>query len=189
LLAAALVFSGCANQLAEGDASDTTRIATAEQPPAPAPSAAPKQKQAAAKKSATYSVAAGRASPKQTADEASCTAVEACAAVLKGMVASTDRTWIDRPAKPKVMANGVRLFTYRALRTKLSCNELASALTEVEAAGRTFSQKVGDLEPAQVERVKALSVEVGRELRDERARRCTAKAKEGPDGSAPHPQG
>lgn len=189
-LAAALGLAGCAGQIAQSDPTDTTRVAAAE-PPAvetpPAP-AKPKQKIATAKKSATYTVAAGEAPARQAAGEAGCADVETCASVLKAMVANTDRTWIDRPAAPKVMANGVRLFTYRALRSKLSCGELATALSEVEAAQRTFSGPVGDLQPEQARRVRSLSVEVGGELQAERAGRCAPRSKEGPVGSVPSPQ-
>lgn len=185
-LLAALGLAGCANQLAQSDASETTRVAAAPPLPVEAPAQPkPKQKSAALKKSATYTVAAGQAPARQPDGEASCTVVEACASVLKDMVADTDRTWIDRPAKPAVMANGVRLFTYRVLRTKLSCNELTTALSEVEAAQRTFSRPIGDLQPEQAQRVKSLSLEVGEELRTERARRCAPKVKDGPIGSAP----
>lgn len=191
LLAAVLGLAGCAGQIAQSDLEDRTRVATAEPPAAEAPpaQAKPKPKIAAAKTSATYTVAAGEA-PSRTAigrDEASCIGVETCAAVLKAMVASTDRTWIDRPAAPAVLANGVRLFAYRALRSKLNCGELATALSEVEAAQRGFSGPVGDLEPEQVQRVRGLSVEVGGELRAERARRCAPQSKEGPVGSVPSP--
>lgn len=188
-LLAALGLAGCANQLAESDAAETTRVAAAPPLPVEAPvSPKPKQKSATLKKSATYTVAAGQAPARPPNGETSCTAVEACASVLKDMVADTDRTWIDRPAKPAVMANGVRLFTYRALRAKLSCSELTTALSEVEAAQRTFSRPVGDLQPEQARRVKSLSLEVGEELRTERARRCAPKAKDGPIGSVPPPR-
>lgn len=191
LLAAVLGLAGCAGQIAQSDPKDTTRVAAAEPPAAEAPAAPakPKPKIAAAKKSATYTVAGGEAPPRPASDrdEASCTGVETCASVLKAMVADTDRTWIDRPATPTVLANGVRLFAYRALRSKLSCGELATALSEVETAARSFSGPVGGLQPEQVRRVRGLSIEVGGELRTERERRCAPQSKEGPVGSVPPP--
>ena len=69
--------------------------------------------------------------------------------MLKAMVASPDRSWLHRPATPAVLANGVRLFAYRALVPKLDCGELAMALTEVETAAHTFSHAVAGLQPEQ----------------------------------------
>jgi hypothetical protein len=162
------------------------RIATAEPPPAEerAPPAKPKQKIAAAKKPSTYTLAAKEPAPRQAAgrDEAGCVSVENCASVLKAMVASPDRSGAHRPAAPDVLANGVRLFAYRALRPKFACSELATALSEVGAAARTFSGPVANLRPEQIRRVRSLSVEVGRELQAERARRCAPQSKDGPVG-------
>jgi hypothetical protein len=103
------------------------------------------------------------------------------------MVASPDRSWVHRPAAPTVLANGVRLFAYRTLRPRLDCDELAAALTELETAVHTFGNPLAGLQPEQMHRVRNLSIQVGGELHDERARRCAAQAKEGPVGSIPPP--
>ena len=59
--------------------------------------------------------------------------------MLKAMVAGSDRSWVQRPAPPAVLSNGVRLFAYRALAPKLGCSEIALALAEVETRLRRRS--------------------------------------------------
>ena len=171
-------------QTAESDPEARTRVATAEPPPTEkqAAPAKPKQNIAAAKKQSAYTLAAREPPPRQAAgqDEASCVSVENCASVLKAMVASPDRSWVHRPATPAVLANGVRLFAYRALRPRLDCGELSAALTEVETAAHTFSHPLAGLQPEQMHRVKSLSIAVGGELQDEQARRCVQQGKETP---------
>jgi len=98
--------------------------------------------------------------------------VETCGSVLKAMVAGTDRSWVQRPAPPKVIANGVRLFAYRALKPALTCGELSAALSEVRRATSTFASPVAGFEPEKAARVKQLSAEVADELKAERAQRC-----------------
>jgi hypothetical protein len=191
LLAAVLGLTGCAMQTAESDPDARTRVAAAE-PPAMEKQAAPtkpKQNIAAARKQSPTAPAEKEPLARQAAiqDEASCVSVENCASVLKGMVASPDRSWVHRPAAPTVLANGVRLFAYRALRPRLDCDELAAALTELETAVHTFGNPLAGLQPEQMHRVRNLSIQVGGELHDERARRCAAQAKEGPVGSIPPP--
>ena len=179
LLAAVLGHTGCAMQMVESDPEAITRIAAAEPPAAEkqAAPAKPKQNIAAAKKQGP-ATPAGR-------DEASCVSVENCASVLKAMVASSDRSWVHRPAAPTVLANGVRLFAYRALRPRLDCGELAAALTEVETAAHTFGHPLAGLQPEQMQRVKSLSIAVGGELQDERARRCVQQGQVDSVGSVP----
>ena len=194
LLAGALGLAGCAMLTAQGEPEVTARVAAAEPPPTErqAAPAKPNQTVAAAKKPSTHTLAAREPAPRQAASrgEADCTGVEICASVLKAMVANPDRSWLHRPAAPAVLANGVRLFAYRTLRSDLACGELAAALSEVEAAARTFSAPVAGLQPGQLRRVKSLSVEVGAELQDETARRCAPQGKDAPIGSiAPPPRG
>jgi len=191
LLATVLGLTGCALETAQSDPEARTRIATAEPPPADRRSAPtkPKQNIAAARKQSTYTLAAKEPPLRQAAvqDEASCSSVENCASVLKAMVASPDRSWVDRPAAPAVLANGVRLFAYRALRPKLDCGELAAALTEVETAAHTFSHPLAGLQPEQMQRTRSLSIEVGGELQAEQARRCAPQGKDGSVGSISPP--
>ncbi len=186
-----LGLAGCAMQTVESDPEAMTRVAAAESSATEkqAAPAKPKQNIAAAKKQSTYTLAAKEPPPRQAAsqDEASCVSVENCASVLKAMVASPDRSWVQRPAAPTVLANGVRLFAYRALRPRLDCGELAAALTEVETAAHTFGHPLAGLQPEQMQRVKSLSIAVGGELQDERTRRCVQQGKVDPVGSIPPP--
>lgn len=191
LLAAVLGLTGCAMHTAESDPDARTRVAAAE-PPATekqAPPTKPKQNITAARKQSPTTPTGKEPLARQATgqDEASCVSVENCASVLKAMVASPDRSWVHRPAAPTVLANGVRLFAYRALGSRLDCDELAAALTELETAVHTFGNPLAGLQPEQMHRVRNLSIQVGGELHEERARRCAAQAKEGPVGSIPPP--
>lgn len=184
LLAAVVGLAGCAWQNAESDPESRTRIAGWSQP-APeerAPAAKPERAVAAVKKAPAKPALAPALvkapQPRQqgvVGDEAGCTGVETCTSVLKAMVAGTDRSWVQRPAPPKVIANGVRLFAYRALKPTLTCGELNAALSEVKRAAHTFAGPVVGLEPEQTARVKQLSAEVADELSAERAQRCAGE--------------
>jgi hypothetical protein len=99
---------------------------------------------------------------------------QACLSELRALLADPVRAWVGKPQPPRVYANGVRLFAYRALRTKLSCVELHTALAEMEAAGRTLSGEVSGLNAGELSRIRTLNTEVEGELRVERARRCKA---------------
>jgi hypothetical protein len=191
LLATVLGLTGCAMLTAQSDPEARTRVAAAEPPPTEkqAAPAKPKQNIAAAKKQSTYTLAAKEPPRRQAAgqDEASCVSVQNCASALRAMVADPDRSWVHRPATPAVLANGVRLFAYRALRPKLGCSELAAALFEVEIAAHTFSHPLAGLQPEKMHRVKSLSIEVGGELQAEQARRCVRQGKDGPVGALPPP--
>jgi hypothetical protein len=189
----ALAMAGCAWQTMESSSEFKTGVV--EQPSskgadvrtaAPTPAPKPKDKIAAAKNPDKSEPAAKQppASPVAHQDEASCADVNKCVSVLKAMVADPNRTWIRRPAAPAVLANGVRLFAYRALRPKLTCSELAAALTETEMAAHAFSGSIAGLQPEQITHVRILSVEVGDELQAENARRCSPQSKDGPVGSA-----
>jgi hypothetical protein len=184
LLAVALGLAGCALQNVQGDAAATMRVAAADPPPASDQAAPPEPRPKTAVKAAHAKVAAARPARQPAAgqDETSCASVEVCASVLKAMVANPDRSWLKRPAAPAVLANGVRLFAYRALKPALACEELAAAKSEVEAAARTFSGPVAGLQAAQIRRVRSLSVDVGAELGAESAQRCASRGKGGPVG-------
>jgi hypothetical protein len=184
---AAFSLAGCAWQAMESGYQQETRLAekpAAKEPEVRAASAKPKAKVAEAKKSSA-DTAAAKKPPAQAAgsqDETSCVDVDKCVWVLKTMVADPDRSWMQRPAAPAVLANGVRLFAYRALRPTLGCSELAAALTEIETAAHAFSGPIAGLKPEQTSRVRTLSVEVGGELQAESARRCGPGSKGGSVG-------
>lgn len=185
---ATLALAGCAWLPTQNDTSIKASMASAERPPVKTaaavrtPAATPKVAVAEPVKPA-YRVAAGPA-PRPSAasaaapeNESSCTNVELCASILRAMVANPDRSWIGRPARPTTLANGVRLFAYRALGPTLSCGELAAALREVEAGQAALSGPVPGLDPERVARAKALVAEVGDELQAESAGRCGAERK------------
>jgi hypothetical protein len=183
-LLAALALAGCASEGMDGASelksgivelpasrgADTRTAAAKPKDAKPTDKVAAADKADAPKAAAQYRPAASGGNAQ---DEASCTSVDKCANVLRAMVAGSDRKWIGRPASPTVLSNGVRLFAYRALKPKLSCPELAAALTEVETAAQTFSGPIGNLDPEQAGRARTLSVEVGDELAAENARRCS----------------
>lgn len=175
LSAAVLGLAGCAWQNAESDPEAMTRVAGWSQP-APEEKAPPARPAISEPKKALAKPAVAAApqprQPSVAGDEASCAGVETCGSVLKAMVAGTDRSWVQRPAPPKVIANGVRLFAYRALKPALTCGELSAALSEVRRATSTFASPVAGFEPEKAARVKQLSAEVADELKAERAQRC-----------------
>jgi hypothetical protein len=178
LLVATLGLGGCAWQSPESE----LHVAVADR--APVEEAAPPartERMAEVKKvppKAVVAKAPQRPLKPVDRDEAGCAGVESCAPVLKAMVSGPDRSWVQRPASPAVLANGVRLFAYRSLRSKLACSELATALTEVGAAARTFSGPVTGVAAEQTARVRSLSAEVKDELRAEHTQRCSAKEKQ-----------
>lgn len=179
LLAATLGIAGCASQNADSDGMLFPRVAGWNQPPpeerAAPPPAKPEKPVAAVKKAPVKpDLAKAPQQPRGelVRDEAACAGVDTCTSVLKAMVAGADRSWVQRPVPPKVLANGVRLFAYRALKPSLSCGELNAAVSEVTRAAQAFAGPVDGLEPAQAARVRQLSAEVADELKAERAQRC-----------------
>jgi hypothetical protein len=92
--------------------------------------------------------------------------------MLKTMIDSPDRGWIGKQQPPSTYANGTRFFAYRALRTKLTCNELALAVDEVRAASKSLGRPVPGMSAEQLSRTRALSAQVEGELTKERAGRC-----------------
>ena len=76
------------------------------------------------------------------------------------------------PASATTLANGVRFFAYRALRPRLTCSELTTALHEVTIAKAAFAGPVPGLLPDQIGRARTLSAQVEAELKTERSTRC-----------------
>src|SRR3990170_4505945 len=98
-----------------------------------------------------------------------CSTPEKCTAQLRKMIDDPKRDWVGQVQPPDVYANGTRLFAYRALRKKLSCNDLKRALEETNAA-------IPSLEPARYTQVRALMTEIARELSVEDGKRCRPRA-------------
>jgi len=177
VIAAALVLAGCAWQNGQSSSEMQTGVAPMTAP-ATQPAPPPKPKVVEGKKPAIYAPAS-KGPPQSAAshEEASCANVEGCASVLKAMIADPNRAWAQRPATPTILANGVRLFAYRALRPKLTCRELGSALSEIDAAAQAYSGTIAGLPAEQASRAQSLCLQVGEELRAERSSRCSAQSK------------
>lgn len=96
-----------------------------------------------------------------------------CVAQLKALIDNPDRSWIGQPEPPADHATGTRLFAYRALQNKLTCEELSRAIEEIEAAAAAFTGKPTGIDARTTARVLALNASVETELRAERTRRCS----------------
>jgi len=177
-LVTALLLAGCAQYQATSRSEALPLVVEppSQALPATTPAAQPRSKIGPTKDAGTKTTATKQAPTYRpagaTGDESSCTNVDACASVLKTMIADPSRAWMKRPAPPAVLINGVRLFAYRALREKLACDELAVAATEVEAAAVAFRWGIAGVSTEQADRARSLSAEVGQELHAEGVRRC-----------------
>ena len=107
-------------------------------------------------------------SPAAPAENYTCPTPEKCAAQLRTMVKDPTRDWVGQPQSPDGYADGTRLFAYRALRKKLTCNELKRALEDMNAA-------ISLLQPARYDQVRVLTTAVARELKTEQDKRCGAR--------------
>jgi len=94
-----------------------------------------------------------------------CPTPEKCATQLRMLVTDPVRNWVGQPQSAEACANGTRLFAYRALKKKLTCEELHRALAETETAGPS-------LQGARYEGARKLMTDVRRELGAERTKRC-----------------
>lgn len=97
-----------------------------------------------------------------------------CRSALKKLVDDPKRGWVGEQQAPAAYTSGTRLFAYRAVRKKLSCRELALALTEVRAASKSLAGNVAGVSPDQLSRTRALSTQVEAELSKEQGGRCRA---------------
>jgi len=83
-----------------------------------------------------------------------------CLDRLKALLEDRERKWIGQPQSPKDHADGTRQFAYRALRGRLTCNELTLAMDEIAKAIRAFAAPVAGVASDQVARVWALDGQV-----------------------------
>lgn len=97
-----------------------------------------------------------------------------CLARLKALVDDPKRAWVGQLLAPMDYADGTRFFAYRALRGKLTCDELAKGVVEIDAAANALGSPALTMSATLVARVRTLAREVGAELRLERANRCAA---------------
>ena len=105
------------------------------------------------------------ASTPTPAESGACPTPEKCAAQLRKMVSDPRRDWIGQPQSADAYANGTRLFAYRALRKKLTCNELKRAIEDTHAAASS-------LQSPRHESARALTGAVAQELKGEQGKRC-----------------
>jgi hypothetical protein len=99
----------------------------------------------------------------------SCPTPQECALELKRLVSDPNRDWIGRPQSADAYANGTRLFAYRILRKKLTCEELHRGLADTETASSSLKEP-------RYQRARPLAVEVLRELKAEHTKRCRARS-------------
>ena len=104
-----------------------------------------------------------------SADADTCATPEACAAKLKMLVSDPVRDWVGRPQPADSYPNGTRLFAYRALKKKLTCDELGRALAETEGVAPS-------LQAPRYDAARKLIKDVSRELHVEKANRCLRRA-------------
>lgn len=92
---------------------------------------------------------------------------------LAALKADPNRAFVREPATPAAYASGVRLFALKSRKGELTCEELAIARREAEAAGTVLRGPGGQgLTTAQIARGSMLGAEVARELAAEQHRRC-----------------
>ncbi|MEM9027101.1 MAG: hypothetical protein AAGC70_01915 [Pseudomonadota bacterium] len=85
----------------------------------------------------------------------------------------SSRAWVRQSPDARTYAAGVRLFAFRLEKDKLNCDELTRGVQEADGAPRILnSADAKSLTPAQISRGMMLSAEIGRELANERRRRC-----------------
>jgi len=102
---------------------------------------------------------------------------QACVAQRTGIVQSLSqdqsRAWVGQTAGRGMVASGVRLFAYQNVRDKLTCPELSSALTELDAAKLALAEGPA---PGQTmlrhNQIAAMTTDVRAELANTRTRKC-----------------
>lgn len=98
-------------------------------------------------------------------------------AMVKTMTADPRRAWIGEPVGPGTVASGVRLFAYQNVRDKLNCQELAAAVSELDAARQALASgpRPGQT-MARHNDIKALTADVHHALANGKAKKCGGRA-------------
>jgi hypothetical protein len=112
--------------------------------------------------------------PRAPVPDVDCGSDAACVSQLKMLIDDPQRNWINQPPTPAEYVQGIRLFAYRALKNKLICGELKSALAEIESASNALDTPVPGVTQAQIARARSLGAQVKTELQVEQSRRCTS---------------
>ena len=93
-------------------------------------------------------------------------------AALKAMKSDSTLSWINQPVTPKAYATGVRMFSYRHAKSRLTCAQLRHGMHEADRAPVALRSRSAGLSPAQISRGMMLAGEVGADLKREIRRRC-----------------
>jgi hypothetical protein len=81
---------------------------------------------------------------------------------------------MQRAETPEELLTGVRIFAYRALRRRLSCDELGVALQQLAAVPTSLRTPPSGSTQQEIERASRLAAEVQGELSSEKGNRCAA---------------
>jgi len=93
---------------------------------------------------------------------------------LDALIADREHTWLQRKATANAYASGVRLFALKKSKRNLTCQQLAAGIAEAGNAPEVLrGRRGGHLKPGQISRGVMLGNEVTRELKRERAKRCS----------------
>lgn len=94
-------------------------------------------------------------------------------AMVRTMSADPARAWIAQSPDRSTVASGVRLFAYQNVRDKLSCPELTSAVSDLDAAKRTLAEGPSAGQTmARHNDIKAMTDDVRAALAASKLRRC-----------------
>lgn len=104
-------------------------------------------------------------------DSADCIAKRQAA--LKSMVSDPTKAWINENPTPEAYASGVRLFAFKTKKKELTCEELRRGKIEADAARASLKSAGARITHQQLTRGAMLATEVGRELQNEFAKRCS----------------
>jgi hypothetical protein len=94
-------------------------------------------------------------------------------ALVRKMSSDPTRAWIGEPVGLSMTASGVRLFAYQNVRDKLSCDELAKAVAELDQAKQALAAgpQAGQTMLRHNE-IKAMTDDVRLSLATSRSKRC-----------------
>jgi hypothetical protein len=94
-------------------------------------------------------------------------------AMVRTMSADPSRGWISQTPDSGTVASGIRLFAYQNVRDKLSCPELTSAVSDLDAAKRSLAQgPAAGQTMARHNDIKAMTDDVRAALAATKIRRC-----------------
>ena len=94
-------------------------------------------------------------------------------AMVRAMSSDPARGWISQSADRGTVASGVRLFAYQNVRDKLSCPELTSAVSDLDAAKNLLAEgPAAGQTMARHNDIKAMTTDVRAALAASKIRRC-----------------